>query len=259
MDNLQKISLPPQASLSSFEDKEKCEMSHSSNQELANDGNLHLSYYLIYKNNELNVLLFASNMSSSQPLLETQLDIKFPDSFAVKILVDSGIELIGENSLSIPSLPATCSAVIVFNLNFTKHTVNMNLSGKSKYRMGNNKNTKQVVFNIPLSLKDIIRPTIMSVEEFSQNWKQHTHERKTNVPNSSLDNPEKFVTVAKKHLNGSMVKVINSEVLFVGRLISQNKFFLIHAVVGLTLMLTIRTSDAFFTQEITKYCQLVLK
>eukprot|EP01091_Cochliopodium_minus_P017357 TRINITY_DN677_c0_g2_i1.p1 TRINITY_DN677_c0_g2~~TRINITY_DN677_c0_g2_i1.p1 ORF type:complete len:1212 (-),score=405.03 TRINITY_DN677_c0_g2_i1:36-3671(-) len=258
LNNLQKISLPPQASLASFEDKEKCPTSHPSNQEISNDGNVAVSYYSIYKSNELNVLFFVSNLSAQEPVLDLQLEFKVPDSFNVNYLFDSGIEK-NEEGVFIPSLPANSCSVIVLNLSFAKHTVNMTVSGKGKYKKGTNKSFKQFIFNIPLTLKDIIRPQLMAVDEFSNNWKQHTHERKTNVPNSSLDNTEKFVNSAKKFLNGTMVKIINSEVLFVGRCITSNKLFLIHAVVGLTLMLTIRTSDAFFTQEITKYCQLVLK
>ena len=82
----------------------------------------------------------------------------------------------------------------------------MNFGGKISYR-DPSRTLKHLYFNHTLSVSDILRPLVITTEEFAQKWTNASFEKKQKV-SSSLKNCQDLSEKAKHTLKLHLVEII---------------------------------------------------
>ena len=84
----------------------------------------------------------------------------------------------------------------------------MNFGGKISYK-DPNKTLKHLFFNHTLSISDILRPLVMSTEEFAQKWTDASFEKKQKL-SSSLKSCQEFSKITEDCLKFYPVEIIGN-------------------------------------------------
>ena len=85
----------------------------------------------------------------------------------------------------------------------------MNFGGKISYR-DPNRTLKHLYFNHTLSVSDILRPLLITTEEFAQKWTNASFEKKQKV-SSSLKNCQDLSEKAELALKLHLVEIIGKK------------------------------------------------
>ena len=85
----------------------------------------------------------------------------------------------------------------------------MNFGGKISYK-DPNRTLKHLFFNHTLSISDILRPLVITTEEYGQKWSEASFEKKQKVP-SSLKTCQEFSERAVDLLRLHQVDIIGKK------------------------------------------------
>uniref|UniRef100_A0A7S0DS02 AP-4 complex subunit epsilon-1 C-terminal domain-containing protein n=1 Tax=Amorphochlora amoebiformis TaxID=1561963 RepID=A0A7S0DS02_9EUKA len=220
------------------------------------EGEVYISYQKVYLPGQTMVCVFVTNASKRT----------FSNGYTAAVQTQNGLFLrcdanpkadlkekqnLDRQLLSAPSLAEKKTSTIMIGI-FCNHP----------HSIGNNsiqvriQPTAGVPVNLtlPVDIKDLIRPTKMSVQQYGGMWKRLPKEIKETLRNASVGDISAFNGIASA-CNMALVKIIGKECILAAKLVTGSKnnvLCLVHAKVrsGSEMVFMARSSHAAFSAAV---------
>jgi len=249
-DQLQSLELTgtPSASLPA----ELADFPHSSEAvELCCDSNLRVTLQKVWKPRELVLVLYLTNQNQAGAPIHDVISVLEPPSNLIGLFDFSSI-----NNLQDDIIGALEWARHQIDLKYQSPALHMNFGGKISYK-DPTRTLKHLFFNYALRINDILRPLLISTEEFAQAWTEASFEKKQKV-SSSLKTCQELSKRAEDCLNLYPVEIIGSKVILAGT-VMQSGICLLHTSCGEELELSIKSNNRLLNDAILKHCVTVFR
>jgi hypothetical protein len=240
---------------------------------LCEDGCLHLSYYISYKENETVVAFFVSNLTAAN-LSNVRITIDRPSNLNVRYVSVEGAEVRqagdeagsggakgGQGSVWVERLSGQSVLPVAAAFSFREHSFNMSVRAIVDYT-NSHLQTAHLQAALPLPIAHLLRPMEMSTGEYGKRWGVTTQEQKVRKSGcAAFHSIAHLVAFIQEQLNAHHIQTIRVEAISCGRLIGSNELCLIHGKVpsASNVEITIRTTNKFFTEAIARYVDRILQ
>jgi AP-4 complex subunit epsilon-1 len=234
--------------------------SHERPQKIAADTQIQLSYFHIWQEHSLGVVLFVCNKSDAV-LSDLHVTVVPPDNFAVSYRADSVVDLnrVNDHVLTINVLPPRTAVLVLIDLALSQLIFNPTLSAALTYKTSTHAADKTLKCTVPIDLPDLLRAHSMTTESFGQQWGTHTCETKLVFKNKALS-LEQFEQLIRA-MNFTQIKVIGKEVIGASRLVNTvPTLVLLHAKLEpQQCEVKIRAKDRALSEVVARYFTRILK
>jgi len=249
--NFNKITLPPNLQ----NQMESAEKSHESNKLLIEDTRIAISYYKVFRQEDVLLVLFISNKSPAQ-LNTVNITLKLPTNLTVMYGGDPG-PFVQNNVISYSYIVPQSTIFTTLSFKLKDYAVSMSLSAILTYSTEKPKQEYQLSFAIPILIIDLLRPIKTSTDQFAEKWKQTTQEKKLKLKSATVTTPTELMAKLQNQLHLFPVKIIDIEAIACGKLAGSQDICLVHGKIsaGPVIDVTIRTRDRVFTESVANTCQ----
>ncbi|KAK2565272.1 AP-4 complex subunit epsilon-1 [Acropora cervicornis] len=220
--------------------------------ELCSDSNLRVTLQKVWKPGELVLVLYLTNQNQASASISDVISaLEAPSNLIALFDSSAGNKLQNDN---IGPLSWVRHKVV---LKYQSPALHMNFGGKISYR-DPNRTLRHLFFNHTLSMKDILRPLVISTEEFELKWTDASFEKRQKMFSSSR-NCQEFSKRAEQELNIYTVEIIGGKVILAGTLMESGICLLHASCDGDSLELSIKSCNRLLNDAVLKHCVTVFR
>ncbi|XP_068743857.1 uncharacterized protein [Montipora capricornis] len=220
--------------------------------ELCSDSNLRVTLQKVWKPQELELVLYLTNQNQSNASISDVCSTLDPPSNLVALFNCSS-----ENNLQYECIGHLDTARHQVVLKYQAPALHMNFGGKISYR-DPNRTLKHLFFNHTITASDIIRPLVISTEEFGLKWAEASFEKKQKL-SSSVKDCQELSERAKDELKLYPVEIIGGKVILAGT-VMQSGICLLHASCDSdSLELSVKSNNRLLNDAVLKHCTAVFR
>jgi len=186
---------------------------------LCEDGNIHVSYYLVYGEKGTDVVLFVSNCKATNYYNNVTVQVEVPGNLEKVLMSVDGVDVL-EGGFKVERLPPLSGVVELVGLGMSRVVLNtMVMKGRVSYQ-NDKKESQWLVFSLPLEIKEFVRPYNLTTKAFGENWKGlHMGSEKFEKSPSRFSGVDQAAKFLQGQLNLHHIQTLGQELIACGRVV----------------------------------------
>lgn len=220
--------------------------------ELCFDSNLRVTLQKVWKPLELVLVLYFTNQNQANVPIHNVSSVLQPPSNLIGSFDSSSNSNLHDESIG--PLEWVRHRVV---LKYKSPALHMNFGGKISYK-DPNRTLKHLFFNHTLSIGDILRPLVITTEEYGEKWAEASFEKKQKIP-SSLKTCQEFAERVRDVLRFHQVDLIGTKTIFAGTVMECGICLMHISFGGTEFDMSIKSNNRLLNDAVMKQCVTVLR
>ncbi|XP_022795045.1 AP-4 complex subunit epsilon-like [Stylophora pistillata] len=215
--------------------------------ELCFDSNVRVTLQKVWKPLELVLVLYITNQNQANAPIHDVSSVLQPPSNLIGSFDSSSSSNLHDESIG--PLEWVRHQVV---LKYQSPALHMNFGGKISYK-DPNRTVKHLFFNHTLSIGDILRPLVITTEEYGQKWAEASFEKKQKMP-SSLKTYQELAERVKDVLRFHQVDAVGTKAIFAGTVMECGICLMHVSFSGTEFDLSIKSNNRLLNDALMKQC-----